>query len=422
MGNASLTAADKAVLKLADPAAVINALSRLGTQPVPPWLRAGHPFPDGALPQGKATFAAIGTTDLLDVIAVRGPLHAIDGWSYLGRALNALVSGQTHAARHLAYYAELRAALSILASAGIGVFNKRNLVIDAAGAVHMMSELRTHDMAWLAIAEWAAFPISLERIIRPIEIAGGSLLDPFREFFPAGASIAAGPLMAGWGFDLQQGSADRDERNWSSYQPTALGPILTTPSEDTTFLKMFWDALRPKGIELERHLIRILLEMEARSHALEIADYESRYDRLDDHLKAILPFDFLTRVDEPVDHEFIVRVSASCLPAHPYSMVCRAGLLLRLANGMAEENLLSAGIQPTIQFERWWREFGLAHGLWSPSSPPTANADLWQDIDLALEDVIVAPSTHRHAWISALAGSAIRVCEAERAALWGLFQ
>jgi hypothetical protein len=420
--TAQLSVADRTSLALADSAVVINALGRFRTQACPPWLPAGHPYPDGALPKAQAAFAAVSGADLLEVIAVRGPLHAIDGWTYLGRALSALLAGQAHAARHLAYYAELRAALSILASSGIGVFNRRNAVIDSTGAVHLLDDHGTHDMAWLALAEWSTMPSSLERLIGPINFAGTSLLDPFREFFPADVSTALGHLMIEWGFDLEQGVTDRDQRNWSSYQPTALGPITTNPANDAAFLTMFWNACRPNGVELERHLLRILLETEARSHFLTVADYEQRYDRLHDGVKAVVPFDFLKRVTDPMDHDFLIQMSVKTLPAPPYAMMCRAALLLRLATGMAEDQLRAAGVQPFHHFQAWWQDFGASHGLWAPGMPPAASADLWSDIDLALEESASAPTGHRLEWVTALAGNAVRVCETERAALWGLFQ
>jgi hypothetical protein len=248
------------------------------------------------------------------------------------------------------------------------------------------------------------------------------LLEPFREFFPGEASTAAGELMAEWGFDLQQGTTDRDQRNWSSYQPTALGPILTTPASDFAFLKMFWSACRPNGIELERHLLRILLEREARAHGVELYEYSDSYGRLQESAKAVVSFDFLTRVDEPVDHDFLIQLADRSLPAPPYAMMCRAGLLLKLATGMAEENLRAAGVQPVDRFNNWWQEFGANHGLWRPGLPPSTTADLWDDISIALEESASAPTDYRQEWVSTLAGNAMRMCETERVALWGLFQ
>lgn len=420
--NAPLDVTDKSILALADPSAVVNALSRFRTQACPPWLPAAHPYQDGMLPTGKAAFAAVSDSDMLEVIAIRGPLHAIDGWSYLGRAFSALLSGQAHAVRHLSYYAELRAALSILASSSIGIFNRRNAVIDALGKSHIMSDISTHEMAWLALAEWSTGPSSMERLISPVQLAGASLLKSFREFFPAQTLAGARELMYNWGFDLRLGADDRDQRNWSSYQPTALRPISTTPAQDVAFLSMFWRTLRPNGVEIERHLLRILLETEARNHGLEVSDYAHSYSRLDEITKSIVSFDFLTRVSDPYDHQFNSWLANTSYPAHPYAMMCRAGLLLRLATGMAEENLRASGVHPSHHFNDWWQDFGACHGLWDPNFPPLATADLWEDIDLALEESATAPNSHRYVWLSALQGNAMRICEAERAALWSLFR
>ncbi|KPL68063.1 hypothetical protein SZ64_07995 [Erythrobacter sp. SG61-1L] len=295
-------------------------------------------------------------------------------------------------------------------------------MLDANGDVHIMSRRGTHEMAWLALSEWAARASSIEHLISPIRFAGGSLLDPFQEFFPGGASTAIGELMIEWGFDLQQGLVDRNQRNWSSYQPTALGPILTRPVDDAAFFQMFWQAVRPNGVELERHLLRILLETEARSLNAGVADYEHRYERLQAGTKNVVSFGFLTRVVDAYDHQFLTYLADRAAPAHPYAMLCRAGLLLKLAIGMAEENLRAAGVQPTQHFNDWWQDFGAQQGLWPPGNPPEATVDLWSDIELALEDCAAAPTGHRHEWITALAGNAIRMCETERAALWGLFQ
>jgi hypothetical protein len=68
---------------------------------------------------------------LAQYIAASSILHCADGWSYLGRAINCLLKGDPHRVVHLAYYAELRAALSLLASEAIGVFSRNNFVIDA---------------------------------------------------------------------------------------------------------------------------------------------------------------------------------------------------------------------------------------------------------------------------------------------------
>ncbi|MCP1197261.1 hypothetical protein NKW84_15545 [Acetobacter senegalensis] len=417
-----LGATDKSAVANADHRVIQAQLATLGSHGVPPWLRPENARQDGSVPRAAAAFANVSKEDLVEILAIRGPLHALDGWSYVGRALNALIAGDSHATRHLAYYGELRGALSLLASSGIGIFNSQNVCIDQNRDVWLMSSRGTHDMCWATIVEWAQRAGSVDRLISPMMLAGSSMLDAFREFFPSATSAAAAYLMEEWGFDLEQGADDQTERNWSSYQPTALLPQQTSPIEDTLFLRMFWEALRPGAIGLDRHLFRILLEAEFRANGEALPDFSSRYSRLDDVLQTAVPLPFLTREDEPYDHPFLCHAAKRNSPAHPYSMLCRAALLLKFATGMAEANLQAAGIRPTQHFESWWHGFGIEHGLWSPEAPPVLPEELWSDIDVALEDIEAAPANNRHGWTLALRGSAFRVCETERAALWGLFR
>lgn len=53
----------------------------------------------------------INSRNLAQYIAASAPLHCADGWSVLGRAIDSHSRGDFDASRHLAYYAELRAAL-----------------------------------------------------------------------------------------------------------------------------------------------------------------------------------------------------------------------------------------------------------------------------------------------------------------------
>ncbi|WFS03108.1 hypothetical protein [Rhizobium tumorigenes] len=423
MSFSPLSHDDRITLARADSSPVVNALASLGNRSVPPWLNPGHPYPTGALPTAPAQFAALAPSDLIETIAARSPLHALDGWGYLGRAINSLISGDPHASRHLGYYAELRAALSILASSGIGIFNRQNVVVDAAGSIHSMAPRSTHDMCWAAIAHWATIGNSLETVISPISLGGASLNELLRAFFPGASTAAAGYLMQEWGFDLQQGANDKDERNSSSYQPTALLNLLTTPNGDAEFLTMFWEAMRPGSPILNKHLLRILLEVESLSLGdVSLHEREHRYTQMDDRARRLVPIGFLLREDDPVDHQFLIHAASRSDPAHPYSMICRAALLLQVATGISEACMVRAGIQPTTKFDNWWRQFGIDHGLWAPPYSPSASTELWEDVNIALEDLATAPVASRHQWVASMGGGAVRLCETERAGLWGLFR
>ena len=87
------------------------------------WLTARHPYTNvvAALDSNSST---IDGGKIAEYIAASIPLHVADGWTFLARAFESIRSGDRNTAVHLAYYAELRAAMSLLASEGVGVFNR----------------------------------------------------------------------------------------------------------------------------------------------------------------------------------------------------------------------------------------------------------------------------------------------------------
>ena len=88
---------------------------------------------------------------LSQYIAASCFLHAADGWSYLGKSMLSLLRGDPHRSLHLAYYAELRAAMSLMATRGVGIFNGRNFIVLGANNVKSVGKgNRTHQFAWEA--------------------------------------------------------------------------------------------------------------------------------------------------------------------------------------------------------------------------------------------------------------------------------
>src|SRR5579862_9418268 len=68
---------------------------------------------------------------LREYICASAILHCKDGWEYFSNAVNSILKGNSSNSVHFAYYAELRASLSFLASDGIGVFNGYNIYVDS---------------------------------------------------------------------------------------------------------------------------------------------------------------------------------------------------------------------------------------------------------------------------------------------------
>ena len=92
---------------------------------------------------------------LSEYVAASAVVHSFDGWSYLSRALEAEMAGDPDSARHLGYYAELRAAMSMLASGGIGVFDRQHVVVRDSQECEIFKSDGTHVFAWQALEIWA---------------------------------------------------------------------------------------------------------------------------------------------------------------------------------------------------------------------------------------------------------------------------
>lgn len=200
---------------------------------------------------------------LAQYVTASSLLHCSDGWSYLGKALHAILWGDPHRAIHLAYYAELRAAMSLLASEGIGIFNRQHFFIVGPDSVtRAKSATSTHDFVWDCLETWSAQPRSgvlFSSIVTPSQL-------PLAEWLrPIGGTSTAQPKarhwFRQWGMDLRLQPRDRDARNESSYRPDGIPESWKSNVNDVLgFALQAWDALGQGGKasfgELDRHILR----------------------------------------------------------------------------------------------------------------------------------------------------------------------
>ena len=104
--------------------AVANRLRRWGS-----WLGYRHTYNSNVVKK-LGNKRDIDGPKLGEYIACSAPLHLADGWNYLSRAFDAACRGDRSSAYHLAYYGELRATMSLLATEGIGIFNRRHIALN----------------------------------------------------------------------------------------------------------------------------------------------------------------------------------------------------------------------------------------------------------------------------------------------------
>jgi len=390
----------------------------------------------------------INGNDLSEYIAVSAPLHCFDGWATLGRALDAVTRDDPSTAVHLSYYAELRAAMSLLAAEGVGIFDDRHFAVTASG-IQMIGTLNrrgrgtltTHRIAWQALEHWASLGRSEEvfkNIVQPNGIPLGQWLDAFGA---ASLSRAIGmKWMKTWGVDLKRLSrgSDRDARNQASYRPTYLAQVAQLDvNECSSFVRRLWQVCEPsqpaRFEALDRYLLRRTLKQayDALPHTI---SYE---DRVASMINSVLPAGgaladawsrFLIGLTDPDDPALITEASRRAKrsdPRHHLQVLSRATLLLRVATGACMKLLRSVPIGRN-ELEFWWKSLGEQHALWAPGGEPDDLTELWEDVNASVEDLNDWEDRNSRlnpsytSWRAELPRQISILGECERVALWGL--
>jgi len=391
----------------------------------------------------------INDIQLRKYIAASAFLHSADSWSLLGKALDCHNKSDYNSARHLGYYSELRAALSILASEGIGIFNTQHFVIINPSQCRNFANTRsrkthgTHVSTWLALEYWSNLNRSSElvsKIIKP----GNIPLEEWINYFELGNNYQVGKKwFRSWGFDLKQMSKDRDARNVSSYRPSEYTSTeLLDVDESLAFLKEFWKFCEPKAYSrfdnVDFHLLRKSLVdtyeiMTGKEYKKNTIDFNSRIDQLlkkmgmTDPLKQLY-YDFLTYSSEKKEN-IIIEEASGKLPIyhsrHHIQVISRALLLQRVSTGICSKLLNDVNFD--IGNLHFWLEYqGLKNGLWNGNSIFPDLLDLWKDIEDAITDVETWEKHNEGNNFSLkeiknnLSNDILTLSECERINLWGL--
>jgi hypothetical protein len=410
MSGDELSKAQKAELRRASRDAVRDAFGRLRPHLAHDrWIAASNRYRQRTtekLKQDiKASPASIKHEDLARYIAASALLHCADGWSFLGRSLDSHARADSDSARHLAYYAELRASMSILATEGIGIFDRHHLVVDASGRCRILqgAQRGTHVMAWLALQHWASLQRSAEILMSVIRPSGIALEDWVNAFRTPGAwGQVAREWFTTWGIDLRYLGRDRDARNEASYRPTGLRPMeCIDVLSASSFVRTLWESYEPSSQSpfdaLDRHLLRLGL-----ARVFEITTGNSPRSLPPDYtrdLSAMLTAmgleasyeevwrSFLTWSTDP-DEPLVVAEARQradiANPRHHVQVISRACLLLRIATGMCSLMLRASGLS-LDDMTFWWHALGESRGLWEPDNQPDDLADLCADIEVAVE-------------------------------------
>ena len=357
------------------------------------WLNNRHPYNKKdvikALKQNNIDAQKLG-----EYIACSAPLHLTDGWNYLSRAFDAASRGDRSSAYHLAYYAELRAAMSLLATEGIGIFDRRHIALDAQMQPAELRGRSTHRATWLLLEAWSLEADSARRLLDAISLEFRSLSEWLEEVGvvkPAQSAVAQRWLRA-WSVDLKILSRDAGRRNEMSYRPTrirtkALRPVdphleLAKPLFDS------WKELEPATVgaraALDVSLLRQAIELAIKEG---ICSYRS-FDKAWKSLEGVMPDPSYQALKTPSDSAtaiFREAAKGEVQSGAATPILARGLLMLRLASA-STASLLNAAEISKSDLEFWWAALGTDLGLWDTATDIEIFSDLWIDVAEAKDE------------------------------------
>ncbi|MEJ5208141.1 hypothetical protein [Denitratimonas sp. CY0512] len=409
------------------------------------WMPTENPYKTDCINKLKQVFSqgvtSINCRYLVEYIAASTVVHCFDGWSFLGRALDAELSGDSDTAKHLAYYAELRAAMSLLAGHGIGVFNDKHVIVKDDGFCYLFPRkddgqyLRTHQFVWEALQYWGDLLPARDTLFNSI-FPGNIPLGEWLNHYPGSANFVASHWLKQWGLDIARMAEDRDARNVASYRPSAfISPGCDSVQNTITSVCQLWELCEPRsqgGFQvMDRHILRASLH-EAIKQKIDSEDEFERMVRSDVQtiLDNISPQDlnesqwkeFLSRNEKhPVLAESAGTLSVNQV-GHSRQVLSRALLLLRVATGSTSVLVKDCGgSKDSLNF--WWSGSPVSRRLWEPDSPPDQFSDLWEDIGEAKDELIDAANSPHISYHSIWRQNSRQISvfpTTERVALWGL--
>lgn len=395
----------------------------------------------------------ISQTKINTFLAASSLSHLLDGWMYLSNSFNAILNGDEGTAIHLGYYAELRSAMSILATEGIGVFDEKHIGVfskttnceypknyyrgNPPNTKYVIPKERTHVFVWDAMEKWSnsGFKPNFD-ILEIFKVKGRNFFELTEFFHPATAGSTLLSVktvknwLKDWCFDIQTYRRDRDNRNEVSYRPQRIKNF----NDNIDFLEIiksldsFWSIISPvasnKFSLLDMNLLRKLyssLYVEIGSPGIRRDLIQNAFIQCGIHDDTL--FDFLD-FQNPYNQDHIIFQQASLKQTTPLSIIARATLLLRISVGLVSQ-LYNAGGVNKNDLSFIWNNYGIDSGFWNTGNIPADFNNLWSDIQPSLDDLrtdIDTPGIDNSLYsiMQRNPEEIIHLGQISRACLWGL--
>lgn len=372
--------------------------------------------------------------EMKEYIAASTITHLHDAWSFFGRSIIAILNGDTVSARHMAYYSELRSAMSILATEGIGIFSQYHYFIDAdSNSIKLPQKAGTHKMVWAILDHWSKQEKAKNLLFNCIKPYNKTL----EEWLSAGGFVALNHLSSDMfksiGIDLQNLAKDHDIRDRLSYRPSAIHVNTHVDWQaNYKFITNIWKHLEPGFHSLDLALLKQIIDLLDSTNNIEknnqfINSLLEHMNIAEESKEGLSNYLLSSEVDDVIIKAINVNDTVDDAIAddcNHLDVISRAFLLLRIATG-ANNLLMQEASVDCSQLDFWWKN------IFKSKNIPLENEtdefimdDLWSDIeDIALADI--------EPWINGsiddldtmkreLSYATILLSEGERAMLWGL--
>ena len=361
------------------------------------WLTTRHPYNKNLSnvlrPSNRQQQLDVDGEKLGEYIASSAPLHLADGWNYLSRAFDAASHGDRASAYHLAYYAELRAAISLLATEGIGIFNRCHIALN--GNLEP-TEYRdsTHRATWKALSAWSMESGRAERLLRSITIESKSLAEWLTDVGVVQPSqqLVAQEWLQAWSVDLRILPGDQLRRNEMSYRPTRIR--VPAPQSVDPLLELVaplfnaWTELEPRAsgtcASLDLSLLRQALQLVVDEGICNYSSFDKALESLQQEMP-VRTYEALKTGSVSAASIFQEARIQNFQSKSATPILARGLLMLRLASA-STASLIEAASVSKEDLEFWWSPLGTDLGLWRSPTDYERFSDLWSDVADAKDD------------------------------------
>lgn len=345
--------------------------------------------------------------------------HLVEGWRYASAATHALLNHSSRQALHFAYYAELRAAMSLFAFSGIRVKRDDFFYLDSSATRHRVDSIGTHDAVWGLWKQWVNRSDAQSLFLDGIKLHPSISL---RDVVAGVRYVNASATLTDWGIDLLDATNDHLARNAASYEAEYIShPLSPMKKDDAELIKSIWSLFLSEGVALRFDAAFVnyviadaipKLQMQSRGPAW---TYESQLSDVAVSISAN------TGVDES---EFMGKISGA-YPSLPFNLagerktgvqnvICRSFFLLRLAMMAGKKSMsLSSSTGAKDWVAMWLEQAGI-------SIPGVDAQDLEEDYIIALQEIDFSDGLPGSLWSGLNLPHSAKMSRPDACMAWGL--